>query len=84
MLQILLNAEEKNSEKSGINKGNTMADKTLKIKLIKSTINAQAKHKKIIYSLGFKKLNQVIERPDNPCIRGMIFKVKHLVEVNGD
>ncbi len=31
--------------------------------------------------LGFTRLNQVIERPDNPAIRGMVAKVPHLVEI---
>ncbi len=61
-----------------------MAEKTIKIKLVRSTICAQGKHKKIIASMGFRKLNQVIERPDNPCIRGMIKKVRTYVEVNGE
>jgi large subunit ribosomal protein L30 len=61
-----------------------MADKTLKVKLIKSTIGAIKNHKLIVASLGFKKLNQTIERPDNPCIRGQIRKIKHMVEVIGE
>ena len=61
-----------------------MAEKTLKIKLVRSPICAQGQHKKIISSLGFRKLNQVIERPDNPCIRGMITKIRTYVEVNGE
>ncbi len=58
-----------------------MAKKSIKIKLVKSTIAAIGKHKKIVSSLGFRKLNQVIERPDNDCIRGMIKKISHMVEI---
>ncbi len=58
-----------------------MAKKNLKIKLVKSPIAAIGKHKKIISSLGFRKLNQIIERPDNDAIRGMIKKIKHMVEI---
>lgn len=61
-----------------------MAKKTVKIKLVKSTIGSIKNHKKIVSSLGFRKLNQIIERPDNDCIRGMINKVNHLVEVIGE
>ena len=32
-------------------------------------------------ALGLHKVNSVVEQPDNPSIRGMIFKIKHLVEV---
>jgi large subunit ribosomal protein L30 len=38
------------------------------------------KQKRVIKGLGFTRLNQVIERPDNPAIRGMVAKVPHLVE----
>ena len=37
--------------------------------------------KLVIKGLGFTRLNQVIERPDNPAIRGMVAKVPHLVEI---
>jgi len=35
----------------------------------------------VIKGLGFTRLNQVIERPDNSAIRGMVAKVPHMVEV---
>ena len=34
-----------------------------------------------VRGLGFRRMNQVVERPDTPAIRGMIDKVRHLVEV---
>jgi large subunit ribosomal protein L30 len=68
----------------GLTRGIDMAEKTIKIKLVKSTIGVLGKHKKIVSSMGFRKLNQVIERPDNPCIRGMIQKINHLVKVIGE
>lgn len=55
--------------------------KEIKIKLIKSGIGFPEKQKKVIQGLGFSKLNQVITRPDTPEIRGMIFKIRHLVEI---
>jgi large subunit ribosomal protein L30 len=39
------------------------------------------KHKRVVRGLGFTRLYQVIERPDNPAIRGMVAKVPHLVEI---
>ena len=57
-----------------------MANK-LRITLKKSTIGAKPQHKKTIQALGLRKLQQTVEKPDNPPIRGMIEQVKHLVEV---
>ena len=52
---------------------------TLKITLVKSTIGALADQKATIKALGLHKTNSVVEKPDNACTRGMLFKVKHLV-----
>lgn len=57
-----------------------MANK-LKITLIKSTIGSKPLHKKNVEALGLKKIRQTVEKPDNDQTRGMIDKVKHLVEV---
>jgi large subunit ribosomal protein L30 len=54
---------------------------TLKIKLVKSTIGAKPQHKQTIQALGLRKMHQVVEKQDNPQMRGMIQKVRHLVEV---
>ncbi len=53
---------------------------TMKLKWLRSAIQAPVKHKKVIKGLGFTRLNQVIEREDSPSIRGMVAKVPHLVE----
>jgi LSU ribosomal protein L30P len=39
------------------------------------------KNKKIIRSLGLKKINQTVIQKDNPAIRGMIEKVKQYIQV---
>jgi large subunit ribosomal protein L30 len=57
-----------------------MADK-LRITLKKSTIGCIPKHKKIVESLGLRKVNHTVEQPDNPAIRGMIDKVGYLLKV---
>ena len=54
---------------------------TLRIRLVRSPIGNRQRHKDTVRSLGLRKINQVVEKPDNPQIRGMIFAVKHLVEV---
>ncbi|PYV40462.1 MAG: 50S ribosomal protein L30 [Acidobacteria bacterium] len=55
--------------------------KELKIKLVKSGIGFPEKQKRIIKGLGFKRLNDVITRPNTPQIRGMIFRIRHLVDL---
>ncbi|MGH9496267.1 MAG: 50S ribosomal protein L30 [Candidatus Sulfotelmatobacter sp.] len=54
---------------------------TMQLKWVRSAICAPAKQKLVIKGLGFTRLNQVIERPDNAAIRGMVAKVPHLVAV---
>jgi large subunit ribosomal protein L30 len=53
----------------------------LHLKWVRSAICSPVKHKLVIKGLGFTRLNQVIERPDTPGIRGMVKKVPHLVEI---
>ena len=58
-----------------------MADRKIKIRLKRSPICCPEKHKRIVRGLGFRKREQVVERPDHPAIWGMIRKIPHLVEV---
>ena len=53
----------------------------LNIKLVKSLIGYAQDQKDTVKALGLRKIGQVVKRPDNPAIRGMVFKVKHLVSV---
>jgi large subunit ribosomal protein L30 len=53
----------------------------LKIELVKSTIGALKDQQATVKALGLHKMHSTVIKPDNPCIRGMIFKVKHLVKV---
>lgn len=55
--------------------------KQLKVTYVKSVIGFDKKQVKVVEALGFKKLNTTKIFPDNPCIRGSLFKVKHLVKV---
>ena len=54
---------------------------SLRLKYVRSAICTPVKHKRVVRGLGFTRLNQVIERPDTPAIRGMVAKVPHLVEI---
>ncbi len=60
-----------------------MADtkKTLRITQVKSSIGYKKDQEKTLKALGLGKIGRTVEQVDNDCIRGMIFKVKHLVEV---
>jgi large subunit ribosomal protein L30 len=54
---------------------------TIKIKQVKSRIKCPKDQKRTLDALGLRKLNQVVEHEDNPAIKGMVKKVKHLVSV---
>ena len=58
-----------------------MAEKKLKITLVKSPIGAVPKNKKTVEALDLRKLNKTVEMPDNEAVRGMIRQVRHLVKV---
>ena len=53
----------------------------LQIKLVKSKFGRLSAQKKTLEALGLRKINQVVTKPDNAATRGMIYVVKHLVEV---
>ena len=53
----------------------------VKVRQIRSGIGFEKNQKETLRSLGFKTLNQVVELPDNPAVRGMIYTVRHLVVV---
>jgi large subunit ribosomal protein L30 len=53
----------------------------IKIQYYRSTIAFPAKQKEIVRSLGFRKLNQIVERPDSPAMRGAVAKVPHLLRI---
>lgn len=53
----------------------------LKVTLTRSLIGRPETQRKTVVSLGLGKMNSSSVLPDNPAIRGQIFKVKHLVKV---
>ena len=58
--------------------------KTMIMRYKKSVIGFPQDQRNTVRSLGFTKLNQTIECPDTPSIRGMVYKVRHLVHVEGE
>ncbi|OLB31330.1 MAG: 50S ribosomal protein L30 [Acidobacteria bacterium 13_2_20CM_56_17] len=53
----------------------------MKIKWVVSFISCTADMRQTIRGLGLRRMHQVVERQDTPAVRGMIHKVRHLVEV---
>ncbi|MFZ8927619.1 MAG: 50S ribosomal protein L30 [Gammaproteobacteria bacterium] len=58
-----------------------MADKKVKVTLVKSPIGALKNHKACLTGLGLRRIRHTVEVEDTPSVRGMINKVNHLVEV---
>lgn len=57
------------------------AKKTLRVTQVRSTISCPGDQGATMRALGLKRINDSVEQVDNPAVRGMIFKVKHLVKV---
>ena len=53
----------------------------LKITLRKSRIGSNPRQRDVLRGLGLGRVDSSVVRPDDPAIRGMVFKVVHLVEV---
>ena len=58
--------------------------KTLRVTLKKSPLGEKPKTRATIEGLGLRRIRQTIEREDSPALRGMLAKVSHLVEVEGE
>ncbi|HEX8550376.1 MAG TPA: 50S ribosomal protein L30 [Abditibacteriaceae bacterium] len=55
---------------------------SLSIKLTKSPIGFEKTQKETAAALGLRKVGVTVVRPDNASVRGMVFKIKHLLEVS--
>ena len=55
--------------------------KTLKVTLRKSTIGFNRTQAQTVQGMGLRRINHTVELPDTEAVRGMIHKVRHLVEV---
>jgi large subunit ribosomal protein L30 len=56
-------------------------ERRLRIRWVRSAIGHPERVRQTLRGLGLRRLGQVVERPDTPAIRGMIARVRHLVEV---
>jgi large subunit ribosomal protein L30 len=57
------------------------ATKTLRITQVKSVIGTPQDQKRTVRALGLKRIGHSVDQADSPAVRGMVFKVKHLVNV---
>jgi len=53
----------------------------LNVTLVKSAIGQKPKSRATLRSLGLRRMHQTVQHNDTPDIRGMLHKVRHLVEV---
>lgn len=53
----------------------------IKITQVRSAIGSPKDQKATVRALGLKRMNDSVEQDDTPAVRGMVFKVKHLVKV---
>ncbi len=61
-----------------------MSDKRVRVRQIKSKIGFNRKQRATLRGLGLRRINHTVELEDTPSIRGMIYKVRHLVVVVED
>jgi len=70
-----MNAERRNE------KAERKSEKKLTLRLVRSGICTPRDQKATLRSLGLRRMGQQVERPDDAAIRGMVLKVRHLVEI---
>ena len=54
---------------------------TVKVTLVRSPTGFKSNHGDVVRSLGLRRIRHTVELKDTPSVRGMIHKVRHLVEV---
>ena len=67
---------EENNQRGGESSGGK-----IRIQYYRSAIGFPKTQKAIVRSMGFTKLNQTVERPDTPSMRGVVAKVPHLIRI---
>jgi large subunit ribosomal protein L30 len=60
-----------------------MADKTIKVTLVKSVIGTKQDHRATVRGLGLRRLNSSATLEDTPAVRGMIRKIAYLLKCEG-
>ena len=60
-----------------------MAEKKIKVTLVKSIIGTKSTHRATVRGLGLRRLNSSAMLEDTPAVRGMINKVRYMVKSEG-
>lgn len=60
-----------------------MAEKKVKVTLVKSVIGTKQSHRATVTGLGLRRINHTVELEDTPAVRGMINKIAYLVKCEG-
>jgi len=60
-----------------------MADKKIKVTLVKSVIGTKQDHRATVRGLGLRRIGHTVQLEDTPAVRGMANKVAYLVKVEG-
>lgn len=60
------------------------AQNKIRVQWMRSGIGFPRRQKQMVRSLGLRRLNQVVERPDTPQIRGLVARIPHLVRIVGE
>ena len=55
--------------------------KTIKVQQVKSVIGYDRRQRATVHGLGLRRIRHVVEVEDTPAVRGMIFRVRHIVVV---
>ena len=53
----------------------------IRIQYYRSAIGFPKTQKEVVRAVGFTKLNQIVERPDTPSMRGLVEKCPHLIRI---
>jgi large subunit ribosomal protein L30 len=59
----------------------TKSERTIRIRQVKSAIATPRSHREVLRGLGLRRPRHEVVRPDSPAVRGMVHKVRYLVEV---
>ncbi len=60
-----------------------MSDQSIRVTWVRSALGYNRRQRATLRGLGLRRLNQTVEVPNEPAVRGMIEKVKHLIRVEG-
>lgn len=71
----------KSPKAKGTTRSKKAASAKIRIQYYRSSIACPEKQKSIVRSLGLRKLNHIVERPDTPSMRGAVSKVPHLIRI---